>query len=295
MIQTPTQHATIQADQILLTPFFGDKPTRRGQPDKSKANLKSNKVKGFMSSTVARKARKMLSDWITAVTIKNEKRHIRNLPPGRLITFVTLTLPALQFHSDKEIKRRALVKFCQAICARFGVKNYYWRAEPQKNGNIHFHVIADKFIHWRSVRNLWNSCLEKLGYIDQFERKHGHRDPNSTDIHGLRKIKSIVKYITKYCTKNSTDIPLEGHVHGRSDTLSKCAPILLRNGSMLQAVLDLATHYKLSTMYDDDFFQVHRMNVLQVLKRFCSPLYSLVLRSLEDNYKVLYGKNPLRF
>ena len=65
-----------------------------------------------------------------------------------------------------------------------------------------FTLLIDKFIPWYEMRNRWNRIINKLGYVDEFQKLHNHRTPNSTDIHSTRKIKNIVKYVTKYLTKN---------------------------------------------------------------------------------------------
>ncbi|MFQ5865594.1 MAG: hypothetical protein ACE5IW_10230 [bacterium] len=83
------------------------------------------------------------------------------------------------------------------------MKYYLWRAEAQANGNIHFHVACDKYIPWWQLRHYWNKVQNNLGYIDRFEEKHGHRDPNSTDIHSVKKIRNLGAYLSKEISKNS--------------------------------------------------------------------------------------------
>ncbi len=158
---------------------------------------------------------------------------------GRLfnfrIAFITLTLPSKQKHSDNEIKQKLLNSFLLELKQYYKVKNYVWRAEKQLNGNIHFHIIVDKFIPWSELRNRWNRITNKLGYVDNYrnEMRKFHKgefkvredllkrwsyksqinayktgvandwqSPNSTDVHSIKKIKNIQNYITKYLTKN---------------------------------------------------------------------------------------------
>src|SRR5690606_39568338 len=60
------------------------------------------------------------------------------------LSFITLTLPSPQGSiSDKEIKRGPLRMFIQKMGRRYGMYNYVWKAEKQKNGNIHFHITTD--------------------------------------------------------------------------------------------------------------------------------------------------------
>lgn len=118
------------------------------------------------------------------------------------INFITLTLPVAQQHTDQEIKNRCLNNFL-AVCRKsVGLTNYMWRAEAQSNGNIHFHLVTDKYIHYLDVRKWWNQSLQLLGYIDKFEAKHKHRDPNSTDVHSVKHVRKLVSYLSKYFAKN---------------------------------------------------------------------------------------------
>lgn len=84
-------------------------------------------------------------------------------------SFVTLTLPSTQIHSDTEIKK-ILNNFLSTL--RFhGLKNYVWKMELQRNGNVHFHLVIDKFFHYYYLQALWNKNIEKLGYVSNYSEK----------------------------------------------------------------------------------------------------------------------------
>lgn len=153
------------------------------------------------------------------------------------LTFITLTLSATQTHSDKEITGTLLNSFLNAMRRKWDVDKYIWKAEKQENGNIHYHILTDRFIHWKEIRETWNHIQGNLGYIDRYSEKMkeffkdgfkmsdnpkdkrskqkqlkayndgiktGFRDPNSTDIHALYKVKNIPAYISKYISKPIT-------------------------------------------------------------------------------------------
>jgi hypothetical protein len=103
---------------------------------------------------------------------------------------------------------------------KWGLTNYIWRAEKQKNGNIHFHILSDKFIPYTELRESWNRIVEKLGYVTRFRDKNGMKKPNSTDIHSLNKVKNISNYILKYMVKNENSICNDGRIWATSTTLS---------------------------------------------------------------------------
>jgi hypothetical protein len=191
-------------------------------------------AKGKVSIIARRKMNKALNYMLF---LANEKTY-ENRFSGRLlkfrIAFVTLTLPSSQVHTDNEIKNICLNQFLIEIKKAYHVQNYIWRAEKQSNGNIHFHIIVDKFIPWQEMRDRWNRIINKLGYVDRYREeqtrwhKNGFRvrknllptwplrkqkqayergaklhwhSPNSTDIHGVHKIRDVRAYISKYLTK----------------------------------------------------------------------------------------------
>jgi hypothetical protein len=83
------------------------------------------------------------------------------------------------------------------------VSRYVWKYEKQGNGNIHYHILTDKFIPYRELRDNWNRIIEKHNYIYQFKLKHGHTDPNTTDIHSLKKVNNVPQYLSKYMIKEA--------------------------------------------------------------------------------------------
>lgn len=206
-------HLAIHPTQInLFYEFVGERSSKtpfvdfdqNGNPIyQSQSFLNSSrKANGEISDIAKRKMNKAI-DYL--VLMANEKK-VKERLTGKTITFkvafVTLTLPSQQIHTDGEIINKCLNQFIIECRKYYQVKNYVWRAEKQKNGNIHFHIILDKFIPWYEMRNRWNRIMNKLGYIDRFQDKHGHTTPNSTDIHSTRKIKDVRKYLAKYMTKN---------------------------------------------------------------------------------------------
>jgi len=150
------------------------------------------------------------------------------------VNFVTLTLPVLQRHRDTTIKSVCLNQFLTEARKYCGLRNYVWRGECQKNGNIHFHIVTDTYLNAYLIRSIWNRQLAKLGYIQaysnnfsnlnflQYRRRvdplghvlttillnrynHGvdtnWSAPNTTDVHSTKKIRNLVAYLKKYVSK----------------------------------------------------------------------------------------------
>jgi len=201
--------------------------------------MPSNKRK---SNELSKKSKNRLRDTLSWLVQCSAKRNVK-LAGGISISnfqisFVTLTLPVKQMHSHKEIKSRCLNLFLQNFRNKFGVKNYIWKAELQKNGNIHFHLSFDKPIHYMVIRKYWNNAIEKLGYVSAYasvmseltfeqycywQKQSGEKNlaklkgrfnygkstnwssPNTTDIKNVKNIKNWASYMAKYMAKDPAD------------------------------------------------------------------------------------------
>lgn len=202
-------------------------------------NLENNNHKGLLSPS----ARKNLKNAIGYLILKTQLKYRKGkkLPNvNNKITFITLTLPSKQKHSDQEIKDHLLHQLIIEIRSKYKMNEYVWRAERQKNGNLHIHLLTNTFIPHDDLRNRWNRILNKLNYVDDYTKKHknltfreyiqlypttnkkGHSiqdrirqyehgkqtnwmNPNSTDIAALKKVKNAGAYISKYCSKSIED------------------------------------------------------------------------------------------
>jgi hypothetical protein len=76
---------------------------------------------------------------------------------------------------------------------------YVYRIETQENGNIHYHLVTNTFIHYHDLRVYWNRYVNELGYVD----RSTSNDPNSTDVHKVADIKDMAAYCAKYLSKNN--------------------------------------------------------------------------------------------
>lgn len=200
---------------------------------------KSNLTNGFLSM----KAQSRLNNsikymfWLTGLFKINNKKI--SLLPNSNISFVTLTLSAPQIDSDTYIKTKMLNQFITELKERYPKILYIWRAEKQKNGNIHFHFLMSIFIKWEIIRKIWNRIQKKEGYLGRYTDKfsklsfeeylltiikpnpdkihnyklaykkgydNGWTDPNSIDVVTIKKVKSIYAYLSKYLSKTGNDI-----------------------------------------------------------------------------------------
>lgn len=150
-------------------------------------------------------------------------------------SFITLTLPSKQIHNDKKIKK-CLNNFLVRLRQTYGVKNYVWKAELQKNENIHFHLVIDQYIPFQAVRYYWNLAINTLGYVDRYAQrmrklslaeyskmrgqsvahclsayqrgnKENWQNPPSEQAVAVRSKKQLAIYLSKYLTKPSKSVP----------------------------------------------------------------------------------------
>lgn len=175
------------------------------------------------------------------------------------INFITLTLPtADQKHSDTYIKRELLHPFLISMGYSHNLKNYIWKAEVTKNGVIHFHITTDTFVHWKDIRRCWNKQLSRHGYIDEFESKHGHRDPNSTDVHAVKNVKNLGAYMCKYLTKNDKSRrAITGKLWSASNNLSASNKLTIDSFDLPVKEYNSFCNYKDVKTLHKDFFSLH--------------------------------------
>ncbi|MDR0567460.1 MAG: hypothetical protein LBG47_10590 [Prevotellaceae bacterium] len=173
----------------------------------------------------------------SADTIEYERGDLKRTPVAYKLTFVTLTLPSPQQHSDLTIKSLALNQFLTEAKTLWHMDLYVWKAEKQRNGNIHFHILSNRYIPHLQLRSTWNRIINKppLQYVDTYSRRmqahfssgfkpfdgdhrslsaqrkayevnkaNGWTQPNSTDVHALYKVANVEAYISKYIAKDVT-------------------------------------------------------------------------------------------
>ena len=222
---------------------------------------------GFITAS-ARKKINNLAEWFFWICRDPQYSNFKKGTYHRFkCSFITLTLPSKQVHSDELIKSQCLNQFFIELKNKHYVKHYLWRAEKQVNGNIHFHVLCDRFILYSNLQSIWNRLTEKLGYVHRYseERKlffsagfkkskyaitserinaeyksyknglrEGWRNPPSTNVKGIFHIKNLKNYIQKYIGKseNSPEKRISGKLWDCSYSLKIAAKAsgLVSNG-----------------------------------------------------------------
>jgi len=224
------------------------------------------------------------------------------------ISFITLTLPTNQFHSDNIIKSACLNQFLIEASKKWHIKNYIWRAEKQKNGSIHFHILTDKFIPWSELRDVWNRIVNKLGYVEKYRdhmrafhsegfqvrsdllknwdykaqvkayqkgKVNDWSSPNSTDVHSIGKINNIRKYILKYTVKDDNNGEILGRMWGCSESLSKIEGATEVFDSYFQEEIKKLINEFSERVYCSDYFTVIHVSIAELYKCGYLALFKL--------------------
>lgn len=237
--------------------IYTQKEARAERTEKQKAteqNLSRGEYNGFVSKKTARRISNYINNLHDAIAYREYDKLAKYNNRKANLTFITLTLPSKQRHTDNEVKRLMLNRFITTLQDRKKLTAYLWRAEPQANDNIHFHFVTPDFIHWSEIKLLWNTILDDHGYIEEYRKsmqsfhsqgfkvrrdllktwnfeaqkkayiegvKNNWSQPNSTDIHNVKKVKNVGAYIAKYMCKHGEGQYriIEGRIWGCSDNL----------------------------------------------------------------------------
>lgn len=252
-------------------------------------NLSKKVYTGKVAKSTCSKIRTILDTWLMSVLQHAKENHNTFVKNEYYPVFITLTLCAQQMHSDKVINRNMLQRFIEKYKYHTGSVNIFWRAESQQNGNIHYHILSDRFIDYKLVRKLWNDILEQWGYIDLFEKKHSHRNPNSTDVKGVKDVKDFVQYVLKYVAKEDRYRKLQCRLWGMSDSLREVKPCVVNVDYCYNNDFDKIFTCKGSKLIKCDYFSVllfRRSNVSKINNLSVMSNYNQHLR---DVYEKLYS------
>ena len=181
--------------------------------------LRGAKFTGYLSNQSQKKMVTILQNWndtiehVDAIKVRGKVRGNKQL------IMITLTLSAKQTHTDNQIKRQMLNRFLINLIRKEERTKYLWKAESQKNGNIHFHIIVDEYFDKRWINTLWNKIQFDNGYISIADYKDKEKIVPSTRIESLRDKDDAISYTAKYISKNNTNRLLEGRLWGCSKEL----------------------------------------------------------------------------
>ncbi len=199
------------------------------------------------------------------------------------LSFITLTISKTENITARECYDQVFKHFLQWLRRTAKANTYIWKVEIQKRGQVHYHITTPTWIHWQQIKDKWNNLQRAAGYLEQFEKKFGHSNPNSTDVHEVRKIQNLSGYLVKEYCKAIQNPKTIGKVWDCSENLKKykyfkvIESVELRNSlnelykkrKIEFKVLDQCVVIKLGKV---DVSQVVDLENFQVYKEFISNI-----------------------
>lgn len=221
--------------------------------------------------------------WSEALELYNAKYRHEVKGNERKLVFLTLTLSAVQIHSDQEIKSKILKPFMRYLRESQECTNYIWKAEVQKNGNIHFHVVIDQFVDKDIIRTRWNLFQDNLGYHERYCRKFGDKQAPSTQIEIVENQEQIERYIGKYISKSQGCRTIEGRVWEASKNIKSLRYFEIERDTTTEKNLQVAVldkKIKFESLENCNIYNTIDQQVETILSTASLKLYEVYKRSL---------------
>lgn len=323
---------TVHPTQIILTTeqVAGMRPHKNLETWKN--NFKQKATKGKISKQAQKKVSRAIDYLMYCAKSKEIPQGYHGAGKKFKICFVTLTLPSRQIHSDKEIVQTILEPMLNYLRKHHKVHNYIWRAEKQKNNNIHFHLLCDRFIDKTELRQSWNKYCQNLGYVTRYKanqldwNKNGFTvrkrllktwseeaqlmaynrgltedwcNPNTTDIHSIKRLHNVKKYLCKYlCKSKYVSIPqneidnklvselltISGRLWSCSESLSTIRGAKTDWDTDIQKEINYISQLKDCRIFEGNHFTIFGIYVTRIPQDKCPEIKRLWTEYLKESF-----------
>jgi len=121
----------------------------------------------------------------------------------KFLAFYSISFP--DGMSDKDIKKihNTVLTRIRKLRSNF---TYIWIAEKQKNGTLHFHMITNSYFNIRIINRYYSRAIDNQINKSYRGLKFDIDRYNGVDVVRVRNHNTIAAYVTKYVTKNDTEI-----------------------------------------------------------------------------------------
>lgn len=212
-----------------------DKGTGRNSvQDTSKAQLAKKYTAKGLSATAKKDIRRRVDNWEHAVIASQQMWSKGRERRRRYFVLITLTLCAKQTEDDKTIKRRYLNVWLQNLERVHKGINWLWVAECQHNGNIHFHVVVDRWVAFEWIKHTWNRVMSNGDMVERYRARFHKDDPPSVNVKGQKAMGNPAAYITKYLTGEKKVRDMDGRCWGCCDRLRDLDRLSLPFGDLIE-------------------------------------------------------------
>ncbi|MCP3925074.1 MAG: hypothetical protein GY714_21055 [Desulfobacterales bacterium] len=295
MLVTASNRASnfkIYRNKIVQFSFCTDPKIFDKKDSNSMSNLKKNKYKGRISASAKRNIFNMLTSLFAGHMFTNEYRVCEGgceLPDLQLHT---LTLSQSQFTTDLVVKKTMLQSYLQYL--RDNTENcaYYWFAEPQKNQNIHFHIVTNANLLYKQLQDAWNRIQLKHKYLEKYRKKHGHNNAPSTRIDAINLNDSLIDYLAKYLSKNEGYRKIKGRLWNASENIKQMSVYQTDEYCELVSYLNDLRKDEYADFYDTDYFSVIKFDVYNSLRTSVPDLYSDMASYYVQQYEYFLNVPP---
>src|SRR5574337_78305 len=144
-------------------------------------------------------------------------RTVKNPATGKSfkhwLSFITLTIPGNEQHVNvKFANKNLLAPWIRIMRKKHTMLTYVWKAEFQKNGQLHYHITTPSVIHHSFNKDTWNNILSSNGLLKQWMKQHNNTFLNSTDIHSVKRNDKFNWYLSKEISKANKNAHANGKV-----------------------------------------------------------------------------------
>lgn len=270
-----------------------DKGTgRKSVADESKAQLQKKYSAKGLSETAKKDIRRRVDNWQWAVNASQQLWSRHKEKRRRYFVLITLTLCAKQMEDDKTIKRRYLNVWLQNLERVHKGINWLWVAECQQNGNIHFHVVVDRWVGFEWIKRSWNRVMANGDMVERFKAKFKKSDPPSVNVKGQKSMGNPAAYITKYLTGEKKVRDMDGRCWGCCDRLREFDHWYLPMGDLIETdICRYFTHTKPTIKwgeYSHAFYFDHSLLINGVWRWILQKFKPLVCESFGRMYPELW-------
>lgn len=251
----------------------------------------TTKTQGIFSENSRRRLSRTIYNWTATVFLlkktKDFNQKNKGLSKALNFSFITLTLPSTQQHSDLVIKER-LSLFFKKLNRHLGYSiNWIWRAETHENGSIHFHLLVDHYFPQWYLNLTWIESIQNLDYCGQ----NSEYNPVCVYTVLVKSMHSIWNYLQKYCAKNSygNRRGIEGRCWGCSDSIRGFAGTIHEQFTCDEwySTISKAINTDCAIKYVNEFVTIIYLKKNRLSDITTSELALHWLSKLKDNFSLL--------
>ena len=186
--------------------------------------LRQQKKKNEITKNSKKNIEKKLTAWLNAIRIHNQYISTETKFHQRKPVFITLTLSDKTTLSHSEIQKQMLQNFIKQMRYNYNIQELFWKAELQKNGNLHYHLATDHYIPYKKIQDSWNAIQDKQGLLEHQLKVYGNKSPHSSHVRQIDDMEKAIDYVMKYVSKKQIKGEIKSRLYRFSKNFSDIKP-----------------------------------------------------------------------